>query len=156
MDPARPRHQREIAHLADTLTAADIVEVRTKDPQDSSFTAIHYGGKPQWVKFKPGMEKAAAFLETHRWAPTVGGTLAFTKMEGVTVNARDKLAYMAMSYIYKSMSDGHSGIKVAPVHAGAVYELALQDAQKDSAGTAIDSAWVPVRMRRCRRWSAAT
>jgi uncharacterized protein len=136
----------EIEHLADTLKAADIVEARTDDPQDASFTAIHFGGKPQWVKFKPGMEKAAAFLETHRWAPTVGATLAFSKMEGVTVNAKDKTAYMAMSYIYKSMSDGESGIKVAAIKAGAVYALPLAGGQTDDAGHAIDSDWVPVGM----------
>ena len=102
----------EIEQLADTLKPADILDVKTKDPQDASYTAIRYSGKDQWVKFKPGMEKAAAFLETHRWAPTVGGTLTFSKLEGVTVNAKDKIAYMAMSYIYKSMSDGKSGIKV--------------------------------------------
>lgn len=136
----------EIKQLADTLKAADIMEVQTKDPKDPSFTEIHYSGKPQWVKFKPGMEKAAAFLETHRWAPTVGGTLAFTKLEGVTVNAKDKTAYMAMSYIYKSMSDGKSGIKVDAINAGAVYQLPLKDGQTDSTGKAIDSAWVPVHM----------
>ncbi len=136
----------EIEHLADTLKPADILEVKTSDPQDSAFTAIHYSGKKQWVKFKPGMEKAAAFLETHRWAPTVGGTLAFSKLEGVTLNAKDKCAYMAMSYIYKSMSDGASGIKVAPIEAGAVYQLALTADQKDSGGAAIDSAWVPTHM----------
>ena len=136
----------EIEKLADTLTAADIMEVRTEDPKDATFTAIPYNGAKQWVKFKPGMEKAAAFLETHRWAPTRGGTLAFTKMEGVTVNAKDKIAYTAMSYIYKSMSDGNSGIKVAAIEAGAVYQLALKPGQQDSTGAAIASEWVPVHM----------
>ena len=136
----------EIEHLADTLKPADIVEVATSDPKDSAYAAVHHSGKRQWVKFKPGMQKAAAFLETHRWAPTVGGTLAFSKMEGVTVDAKGKVAYLAMSYIYKSMSDGASGIKVDPIEAGAVYQLPLEAGQTDSAGAAIDSAWVPVRM----------
>jgi uncharacterized protein len=136
----------EIKQLADTLKAADIVDVETKDPKDPSYTEIRYSGKAQWVKFKPGMEKAAAFLETHRWAPTVGGTLAFSKLEGVTVNTKDKIAYMAMSYIYKSMSDGKSGIKVDTINAGAIYQLPLKDGQSDSTGKAIDSAWVPVHM----------
>jgi len=136
----------EIEQLADTLKHSDILDVKTKDPQDPSYTAIRYSGKDQWVKFKPGMEKAAAFLETHRWAPTVGGTLTFSKLEGVTVNAKDKIAYMAMSYIYKSMSDGKSGIKVTAINSGAVYQLPLRDAQNDSTGKAIDSAWVPVHM----------
>ncbi len=136
----------EIEKLADSLTAADIVEVRKEDPQDSSFTAIPFSGKTQWVKFKPGMEKAAAFLETHRYAPTVGATMALTKLEGVTVNAKDKTAYMAMSYIYKSMSDGKSGIKVNAINAGAVYQLPMTGGQTDVAGAAIDSAWVPVHL----------
>jgi secreted PhoX family phosphatase len=134
----------EIRKLADTLTAADIVEVVKEDPKDASFTQIGFNGKPQWVRFKPGMEKAAAFLETHRWAPLQGATLALSKLEGVTVNAKDKTAYMAVSYIYKSMSDGKSGIKVDKIDAGAVYQLPMEGGRKDAAGAAIDSDWVPV------------
>jgi hypothetical protein len=136
----------EIERLADTLKPADIVDAKTSDPNNSAYSAIYHEGKQQWVKFKPGMEKAAAFLETHRWAPTVGGTLAFSKMEGVTLNAKDRVAYLAMSYIYKSMSDGASGIKVNAIHAGAIYQLPLKASQTDSAGAAIDSAWAPVHM----------
>ncbi|AWK89555.1 PhoX family protein [Azospirillum thermophilum] len=136
----------EIERLADTLKHSDILEVKTSDPQDPTFTAVPFNGKQQWVKFKPGMEKAAAFLETHRYAPTVGATLALTKLEGVTVNAKDKVAYAAMSYIYKSMSDGKSGIKVNAINAGAVYQLPMKGGQSDSAGTAIDSEWVPVHL----------
>ena len=136
----------EIEQLADKLKPADILEVKDADPQDASFAAIYFNGKKEWVKFKPGMEKAGAFLETHRWAPTAGGSLGFSKMEGVTVNAKDKVAYMAMSYIYKSMSDGSGGIKVANIEAGGVYQLPMKADQKDVAGGAIDSAWVPVAM----------
>jgi hypothetical protein len=67
-------------------------------------------------------------------------------MEGVTVNAKDRIAYLAMSYINRSMTDGASGIKIAAIEAGAVYQLPMQADQHDSAGAAIDSAWVPVRM----------
>ncbi len=52
------------------------------------------------------MEKAAAFLETHRYAALRGGSMGFSKMEGTTVNAKDKIAYSAMSYITDSMVDG--------------------------------------------------
>ena len=138
----------EIKQLADTLTAADIVDVKTEDPNDASYTAIAYSGKPQWVKFKPGMEQAAAFLETHRYAAAVGGTLAFTKMEGVTLNAKDKVSYMAMSYIYKTMSDGSAGIQVDKINAGAVYQQQLAEGQTDTDGDAIDSAWVPIAHER--------
>lgn len=136
----------EIKALADTLSADDILEVRKSSPEDSSFRKIRYSGHEQWVKIKPGMEKAAAFLETHRYAPLVGGTLAFTKMEGTTVNVRDKIAYSAMSYIYKSMSDGKNPIQVKQIKAGAVYALPMAGLQKDSSGAVINSDWVPISM----------
>jgi hypothetical protein len=136
----------EIERLADSLKAADIVDVKSADPRDPAYKAIHYGGKPNWVRFVPGREKAAAFLETHRWAAATGGTLAFSKMEGVALNARDRKAYIAMSYIYQSMTDGKSGIKVAAIKAGAVYQLPMAGGQKDTAGRAIDSDWIPLQL----------
>src|SRR5262249_3848770 len=51
----------EIKALADTLKAADIVEAKKEDPKDPSFTQIPFNGKPSWVKFVDGQEKAAAF-----------------------------------------------------------------------------------------------
>ena len=136
----------EIKALADTLTAADILDVKTGDPSDASYTKIAFNGKFQWVKFMPGMEKAAAFLETHRYAACKGASMGFTKMEGTTVNARDKRAYSAMSYIYKTMTDGTSDIKVQGPVAGAVYEHVLTGGQKDSDGDRIRSEWVSVHM----------
>ena len=137
----------EIEQLAGTLKAADIVDVKTDDPKDVAYKPIRFSGKQQWVRFVPGREKAAAFLETHRWAAAAGGTLAFTKMEGVTVNARDRVAYIAMSYIYQSMTDGKSGIKIAAIHAGAVYQLPMAGGLKDVAGKPMDSDWVPLQLR---------
>ena len=136
----------EIKALADVLSASNIVDVKTADPADASYTRIGFGGKSNWVKFVPGQEKAAAFLETHRYAAFKGGSLAFTKMEGVTVNAADKKAYLAMSRIEKTMTDGTTDVNVAKISAGAVYELSLGAGQTDSDGNAIDSAWVPVDM----------
>lgn len=134
----------EIKALADKLTAADIVEVRREDPKDPSFTKIPYDGKTEWVKFAPGQELAAAFLETHRYAPYKGGSLGFTKMEGTTVNARDKIAYSAMSYIQAAMKDGSGGVKVDGPKAGIVYMHKLSGGQVDDTGAPIDSEWVPV------------
>ncbi|MGC9185449.1 MAG: alkaline phosphatase, partial [Thiomonas sp.] len=122
-------------------------DVKTTDPQDPSYTKIRFSGKDNWVRLKPGMEKAAAFLETHRYAALVGGTLAFTKWEGTTVNAKDKVAYVAMSYIQSSMVDGTvPGFKVEGPKAGATYALNLKGAQTDNSGAAINSDWVPVDM----------
>jgi secreted PhoX family phosphatase len=136
----------EIKVLADKVKAADIMDVKTSDPQDTSYTKIPFNGKTNWVKLKPGMEQAAAFLETHRYAALKGGSLGFTKMEGTTVNAKDKIAYSAMSYVQTSMLDGSGGIKVQGPKAGAVYALNLKGGRTDVSGQAIDSAWVPVDM----------
>src|SRR5450830_538162 len=136
----------EIKALADKLKVADIMDVKTSDPQDASYTKIPFNGKTNWIKLKPGMEQAAAFLETHRYAAFKGGSLGFTKMEGTTVNAKDKIAYSAMSYVQTTMLDGSGGIKVQGPKAGAVYALNMRGGQNDLSGSAIDSAWVPVDM----------
>jgi len=54
----------EIKALADTLKAVNIVDVKTADPVDATYTKIVFSGKSNWVKFTPGQEKAAVFLET--------------------------------------------------------------------------------------------
>ena len=134
---------REISLLADTLTAADIVDVKTSDPGDPAYTKIPFSGKSNWVKFTPGLEKAAAFLETHRYAAYRGGSLGFTKMEGTTVNAKDKIAYSAISYVQPAMTDGSGGISIKGPQAGMVYAWTLGGGQSDDTGAAIASAWVP-------------
>jgi secreted PhoX family phosphatase len=136
----------EIKALADTLKSADILSVKTTDPADASYTKIPFSGKTNWIKIAPGMEKAAAFLETHRYAAFKGGSLGFTKMEGTTVNAKDKIAYSAMSYIQPAMTNGSGGIAVKGPNAGAVYALNLKAGQVDDTGAAINSEWVPVDM----------
>jgi secreted PhoX family phosphatase len=136
----------EIEALANTLSVADIMDVSKTDPLDASYSAIRYAGATQWVRLKPGMEKAAAFLETHRYAALVGASMGFTKWEGTTLNAKDKVAYVAMSYIYKSMVDGSTDIKVQGPVAGAVYALNLRGRQTTLQGKLIDSKWVPVDM----------
>ncbi|CAM3347316.1 PhoX family protein [Cupriavidus taiwanensis] len=141
----------EVRALVDGgIRLADIMDVKTADPADASYTRILYNGKPNWVKLVPGMEKAAAFLETHRYAALVGGSLGFTKMEGTTVNIKDKKAYSAMSRIESSMLAGNAAnagdIRVEGPYSGAVYELNLKGGQADKSGTAMASEWVPVDM----------
>ena len=137
----------EIKALVDGgITAAKIMDVRKTDPNDASFTKIPFQGGFNWVKLMPGMEQAAAFLETHRYAALMGATLGFTKWEGTTINAKDKLAYVAMSRIEGSMLNGSGGFTVKGPYSGAVYAQQLTGGQKDSAGVALDSEWVPVSM----------
>ncbi|SKA30640.1 hypothetical protein SAMN02745126_05002 [Enhydrobacter aerosaccus] len=144
----------EIEKLADTLKPSDIMTVSKTDPNDASFTRIFANGVANWVKLEPGMEKAAAFLETHRYAYLMGGSMGFTKMEGTTVNVRDKVAYSALQNMVDSMVKGgkgwnaESGIALdKPLVAGGIIAHDLAGGQKDTSGAAIDSEWMPVRTR---------
>ncbi|MCJ0765837.1 PhoX family protein [Variovorax terrae] len=141
----------EIENLANTLLPADIMTVVKADPADATFTKIVANGKIEWIKIKPGMEKAAAFLETHRYAAFVGASMGFTKMEGTTVNIKDKVAYSALQNIQASMVAGNvanvpgNGISVdKQLVAGGVMALALKSGVKDDKGAAINSEWMPV------------
>lgn len=135
----------EIEALAGRLTWRDIMEVAPADP-GGGFREIPVQGKRQWVRIRPGMETAAAFLETRRWAALQGASMAFTKMEGLALNEGDRVAYVAMSFIDKSMTDGSTEIRVDGIRAGAIYGLPLAGGRRDTAGAPIDSAWVPVGM----------
>jgi hypothetical protein len=136
----------EIKALADQLKAADIMDVKTADPSDASYTKIPFSGKFNWIKIVPGKEKAAAFLETHRYAALKGGSMGFTKMEGTTVNAKDKIAYSAIAAIGSAMTNGSGGISIKGPSAGAVFALNMKGGQVDDSGVAINSEWVPVDM----------
>ncbi|ANJ67693.1 hypothetical protein A9404_10170 [Halothiobacillus diazotrophicus] len=102
-----------------------------------------------WLKLKPGMEQAAAFLETRRYAAYLGATTEFTKGEGVTFNEKDKKMYYAVSYIKGSMLANDGGpvddIRLKGNNAGATYTFDMEANQKDSKGASIASDYVPVR-----------
>ena len=144
----------EIRSLAASLKPADIMDVKTADPADASYTKVAANGRTEWIKVKPGMEKAAAFLETHRYAALVGGSMGFTKMEGTTVNLKDKVAYSALANCNGSMVAGNAqnvpgnGVSIPKVlTAGAVMALSMKGGQKDTAGNAINSEWMPVDVK---------
>ncbi|MEY4137875.1 MAG: hypothetical protein RLZZ371_57 [Pseudomonadota bacterium] len=144
----------EIEKMANTLKPADIMTVLKTDPNDASFKKIFYNGTANWVKLKPGMEKAAAFLETHRYAYLMGGSMGFSKMEGTTINIRDKVAYSALQNIQDSMVKTGKGWNAAsgialdkPLIAGGIMASTLTGGQSDQTGAAIQSEWVPSVMR---------
>jgi secreted PhoX family phosphatase len=141
----------EIKTLADTLKPTDIMLVSAVDPLDASYTKINANGKAEWVKLNTGMEKAAAFLETHRYASLVGASMGFSKMEGTTVNIKDKVAYSALQNCVTSMVAGNAyntpgnGISIPKaLNAGAVMALNLKASAKDDKGASIVSDWMPV------------
>ncbi len=144
----------EVEQMAKRYKPQDIMDVRTEDPNDASYSKIHFNKTVNWIKVRPGMEKVAAFLETHRYAALKGGSMAFTKMEGTTVNVRDKVAYSALSYVQDSMvKDGkgwyaESGVALEKAtKSGAVMQLPMKGRQKDSSGKLIESGWVPAGLK---------
>jgi len=145
----------EIRALVDGgIQPADIMDVRSTDPGDPAYRKIVANGKIEWIKIHDGMEKAAAYLETHRYAAYVGASMGFTKMEGTTVNIKDKVAYSALQNVQGSMVAGDkanvpgNGISVPKaLLAGAVMALNLKGGQKDTDGAAIDSEWMPADTR---------
>ncbi|NML42742.1 DUF839 domain-containing protein [Ramlibacter sp. G-1-2-2] len=140
----------EIQALVDGgIKAADIMDSTLTDPADASYTKIVLNKKTAWVRVKAGQEKAAAFLETHRYAALKGASMAFTKNEGTTLNSKDKVAYSAYANIQDSMVEGGSGyvaannVKFKKLVAGAVVAQKLAAGQVDNGGKAIASEWVP-------------
>jgi hypothetical protein len=140
----------EIEKLASKLKPSDIMDVRKADPADASFTKVFYNGVANWIKVKPGMEKASAFLETHRYAYLMGGSMGFSKMEGTTVNVKDKVAYSALQNIQDSMVKSGKGWNAASgialdkaLIAGGIMAHSLTGGQVDQTGVAIKSEWVP-------------
>ena len=143
----------EIEALANTVVPTDIMDVKYTDPNDTSYKKIGYDGASNWVKLAPNsklpadkLTQAAAFLETHRYAALQGASMAFSKMEGTTVNIKDKIAYSAMARIEKSMTTDEYDVKVAQLKSGAVYAHELKGGQVDNNGKAINSEWVSTRM----------
>ncbi|MDD2975867.1 alkaline phosphatase PhoX [Aquabacterium sp.] len=146
----------EIETLANTLKPTDIMTVSKTDPALATppvtgFTKIVANGKTEWIKINTGMEKAAAFLETHRYAALLGASMGFSKMEGTTVNAKEKIAYSALQNCQDSMVAGNAanvpgnGISIPKkLGAGVVMALNLKGGQKDTSGVAINSEWMPV------------
>ncbi|MGW8419410.1 MULTISPECIES: PhoX family protein [Comamonas] len=153
----------EISSLVDSgIKPSDIMDVRLAEDA-STYPAtpvaqpspdhrlVITNGRKEWIALKIGQDKAAAFLETHRYAAFKGASLGFTKMEGTTVNAKDKIAYSALQNVQSSMVAGNAanvpsnGVSVPKqLVAGVVMALNLKGGQKDTDGAAISSEWMPV------------
>ncbi|MBS4196255.1 PhoX family protein [Lederbergia citri] len=145
-------NDNEIKELAKTVSFSDIFEVTTDAAyaKENGFTRIKAAGNDEWLKVKPGMEKAAAFLESRRYGAILGATAEFNKMETLTFNKADKKIYMAMSYVEKGMTknpkDPVDDIQLPKLSAGAIYEMNTSAAQKDRGGNPIASDYVVTDM----------
>jgi uncharacterized protein len=138
------------AMIDKNLTFNDIFETATQDTAGFTKIQTYPSGQVEWLKVKPGMELAAAYLESRRYGALLGATAEFNKMEGVTVNAKDKKVYIAMSYAEKAMAKDEKApqddIQIQPIKSGVTYELALKPGQKDNANAQIDSEYVASTM----------
>ncbi|MGC9456335.1 MAG: PhoX family protein [Halothiobacillaceae bacterium] len=137
------------AYIDSGIKFTDMFEI-SDEPFDGA-KAVRAGQTSiEYLKLKPGMEKAAAFLEPRRMAAYKGATTEFNKMEGVAINDADKRLYVAMSYIDRGMLSDDTfpvdHIQVEKNNAGGTYEVDLRSGQVDTDGNPINSAYVGVEM----------
>ena len=168
-------HEDEIKTLVDQgirfpdiFDVADAQAVKAAPEQFKDFTPVFVyegqGGKRAagaqqevtWLRVKPGMALAAAFLESRRYGALRGATSEFTKMEGVSHNPEDRKLYLAMSYIEAGMIDGQNGERpqdhirlkgdAKDLACGGIYAAHLSGGQTDLSGEPIRSEWVAVTL----------
>jgi secreted PhoX family phosphatase len=142
----------EIKKIIDKGTKfSDIFETATQPTE--GFTAIKTQANKnvEYLKVKPGMEKAAALLESRRYGAMLGATSEFNKMEGIAVNKNDNKAYIAMSYqngsMQKELGSIKDDIQLPAINSGATWEIDFTKYKRDSNGSSINSALVPTRMK---------
>lgn len=146
----------EIRAIIDSgVTFDDIFESTTAEATPDwaakGFKMIRAGHSgDEILKLKPGMEKAAAFLESRRYAAWRGATTEFNKMEGVDIDPKAKDLYLAMSYnergFLKEEGAAADHIQTEEIVAGATYKVALDGGRTDTDGAKIDSEWVGTAM----------
>lgn len=146
----------EVKALADSTTFDDIFVNEVFDTETETCpggtTRVRSGDTfDECLSVKPGMEKAAAFLESRRYAALMGATVEFNKMEGIAVNDADKHLYMAISYLDKGMLDNGlpadmEHLKMAKINAGVTFTLPMTPGQVDQDGERIESDYVVTSM----------
>jgi secreted PhoX family phosphatase len=105
------------------------------------FTAANWAYKNECLQIKKGMTIIASRLESGRYASMMSVTSEFTKMEGITYNAKKNEMYMSLSRTEKGMEDykyknkpkrkydkgGNNDIRLeSRNHCGVVYKLSLE------------------------------
>lgn len=146
----------EVKALADTNEFGNIFNNAAFDDVTETcptgYTRVRAGSTTdECLSVIPGKEKAAAFLETRRYAALLGATVEFNKMEGIAVNDKDKNLYMAISYLDKGMLDQGlpaemEHLKMDKINAGATFTLPMTPGQNDQDGNLIESDYVVTSM----------
>jgi len=115
------------------MKITDIFDIAKPDENGTcvSGTKIYEDSTLECLTLKEGQDKAAAFLETRKYAALKGATIEFRKEEGLTYDADKNVLYISMSELSKSMKDDYKGqepvndIRLEANVCGAVYELVL-------------------------------
>ncbi|MCX7738630.1 MAG: DUF839 domain-containing protein [Hydrogenothermaceae bacterium] len=86
-------------------------------------------GKEMSDKFKSDedVKKAAAFLETRKYASYLGATVEFEKGEGITYDPDNRKLYFAISSIRNGMADKTGDIQLDTNPCGGVYTFELDE-----------------------------
>jgi secreted PhoX family phosphatase len=133
----------EIKALVDGgITFTKIFDVSNTDPSDPAFTKVVTYMGIEWLRLKPGMEKAAAFLETRRYAALLGATTEFSKMEYIAFNEKDRKFYLTISRVEAGMADTSGDIQVTQNDGGIILEMSTAGGQKDTGGDIVQSHFV--------------
>lgn len=127
----------EIKTMIDSkMKLTDIFEIAAPDASGNcavGFTAVYEDSNLECLKLVPGQEKAAAFMETRKYAAYKGASIEFRKEEGLSYDKDTNSLYIAMSQIAKSMEDNYNGtepindIRLPANSCGAVYKLSLDE-----------------------------
>ena len=102
---------------------SDIFDVSLTDPNDSTYKKVKTYMGTEWLRLKPGMAKAAAFLESRRYAALLGATTEFSKMEYIAFNETDRKFYLTISRVEAGMADTAGDIQVARNDGGIILEM---------------------------------
>jgi hypothetical protein len=125
---------------------SDMFDVSLTDPMDASFKKVTTYMGTEWLRLKPNMEKAAAFLETRRYAALMGATTEFSKMEYIAFNKMDNKFYIVISRVEKGMADTSGDIQVARNDGGIILEMSTAKGQQDTEGKLINSHYVGTQL----------
>jgi len=121
------------AMINSKMKLTDIFEITKPDENGicATGTKIYEDSQLECLTLKSGQEKAAAFLESRKYAAYKGATIEFRKEEGLTYDKESNALYVAMSAIEKSMEDNYKGseplnhIRLEKNICGAVYKVSL-------------------------------
>lgn len=141
----------EIKAMVDRgIQFSDIFDVADADPGDPTYRKVVTYTGTEWLRLKPSGEfdvaKAAAFLESRRYAAVLGATTEFSKMEYIAYNKTDRKFYVAISRVEAGMSDRAGAIQMARNDGGMILAMPTAGAQRDSQDSPIDSDFVGISL----------